>query len=497
MSKTKHSFTNQSYQKNFNTCRLEILVSKVYDCNYLMFQNPLDNSGSSKWIYAFITDYKYINENCCEITFEVDVIQTWFFRMELGVQFVEREHVMSDNIGENLQPESFNLGEYTFSENLSSLNEMNNNDTIAAFTLVGSGGGDLPAVGLYDNILCGAYYYLSKHSDGDRITQFVRMINNFKAHPDSVINMWCVPSFLTANLTRGERANFTNIIEDGQISANLTKTPSKITTNATFEGYKPHNHKLYSYPYNFLHVNNGNGESMSLPYEQFEGLQPQLLFQGTFNFPVKVICRPQNYKHRSTDNTQTLSIQNFPAVTWSSGAYDYWVGTQGSPGMSNAFLKAGTTAVLGAVSGGALGIGALAGASVGATASLASSISSLVSEGTQASYQADICNGSGNFGNVGISHKNNKFYWGRCHIRKHMAQAIDHFFDCFGYAVNKHKVPNINGRKQWNFVKTNECAIKGDIPTPDLKTINNCFDNGITFWKNGDNLGNYNLDNTL
>ena len=88
----------------------------------------------------------------------------------------------------------------------------------------------------------------------------------------------------------------------------------------------------------------------------------------------------------------------------------------------------------------------------------------------------------------------------RCYdvdINQQDAKIIDDFFDKYGYQVNKLKVPNISGRKQWNYVKTRECEIVGNIPASTKSSIINIFNNGITFWKHGDNIGNYSLDNTL
>lgn len=41
-------------------------------------------------------------------------MQTWFFDVTLEQCFVEREHVMNDTIGANLQPEPVDLGDYVY-----------------------------------------------------------------------------------------------------------------------------------------------------------------------------------------------------------------------------------------------------------------------------------------------------------------------------------------------------------------------------------------------
>ena len=67
----------------------------------------------------------------------------------------------------------------------------------------------------------------------------------------------------------------------------------------------------------------------------------------------------------------------------------------------------------------------------------------------------------------------------------------------FGYKVNVLKTPQFTSRRYWNFIKTIDCNVDGDIPQEDLNVIRNCFNTGITFWHDPSNMYNYNLDNTI
>ena len=112
--KVKHNLTNYTYQRvNKGSMRVGLSADKCYECNYLMFQNT---SYGSKWFYAFITSVEYVNNEVCEIRFEIDVIQTWFYSCTLKQCFVEREHSETDNVGDNIQPEPVNVGEYVVSD---------------------------------------------------------------------------------------------------------------------------------------------------------------------------------------------------------------------------------------------------------------------------------------------------------------------------------------------------------------------------------------------
>ena len=83
------------------------------------------------------------------------------------------------------------------------------------------------------------------------------------------------------------------------------------------------------------------------------------------------------------------------------------------------------------------------------------------------------------------------------YIRPEYVTIIDDFFSMFGYATKRVKVPNRNVRPHWCYTKTIGCHINGSIPQDDVKRICAIYDNGITFWKNGEEVGNYNLDNSI
>lgn len=105
---TTKVFTAQTYQRvRKGVLRLAVLADEIYDYNYMMFQNT---SYGSKWFYAFITKVEYINNSVSEITYELDVMQTWFFDMVRLPSYVERETTIADVIGGNIAPEPVDIG---------------------------------------------------------------------------------------------------------------------------------------------------------------------------------------------------------------------------------------------------------------------------------------------------------------------------------------------------------------------------------------------------
>jgi hypothetical protein len=67
----------------------------------------------------------------------------------------------------------------------------------------------------------------------------------------------------------------------------------------------------------------------------------------------------------------------------------------------------------------------------------------------------------------------------------------------FGYKVNRVKVPNKAHRSRFWYTKTIDVNIDGNIPNNDLQVIKNCYNNGITFWRNVAEIQNYSLSNDI
>lgn len=109
------TFTRQQYtRQEKGKLKVAVCSDDVINCNYIMFKNDgllnTTHRYKNKWFYAF-ANVEYLNENACIINFEIDDVQTWMFDYEFEECFVEREHAITDNVGDNLQPEPIDTGE--------------------------------------------------------------------------------------------------------------------------------------------------------------------------------------------------------------------------------------------------------------------------------------------------------------------------------------------------------------------------------------------------
>jgi hypothetical protein len=116
---------------------------------------------------------------------------------------------------------------------------------------------------------------------------------------------------------------------------------------------------------------------------------------------------------------------------------------------------------------------------------------------SQANLEADQVSGNAAAGDIVWSKYRSPFTFMPMSIKPEVAYCIDEFFSQFGYKCNRVKVPNITGRRNWNYVKTVGCYIEAHIPQDDLAEIKSMFDKGITLWHNPATFADYSQTNDI
>lgn len=471
-----YTFSNYTYIKKDSTIKVNESIDNLINCNYLFYRN---NGFTDKIYYCFITDMEYINENCTLIRFETDVFQTWYFQINYKQCFVDREHVNDDTVGLHTVPENLETGEYI-------VNEKNYYDGLDSFKYViqctewsGSSENKPLSTNFGGIIMAGGAYVC------DTMQQVVNILQTFanRGKDDAVYNVYMIPSkFIVTSSSSLQYPGQTSPIYD-----NIT-----INKNTNLNGYTPKNNKLLTYPYNYLLVSNNSGSSNILHYERFNGncnfqIKGVPIVGGSF----KII--PTNYDNTNNSEEEGLISGKFPTLNWSDDEYTNWL-TQNSVNIGLGIASSGLTVIGGAgmiLSGG----GAVAGA--GAIVSGGMSIANQLSAVYQHSLQPNSAKGNVNGGDINVCDKKNGFFFYKMCIKQEYAKIIDNYFTMFGYKVNSLKLPNINGRNNFNYVKTIDCNFDGDIPQIDLQLIRSMFNNGVTLWHNVNNMYNYDVDNSI
>lgn len=460
-----------------DTIRVQAKYANIYTCNYMIITNT---SYENRHYYCFVTSIEYVNEETCEIKYEVDVMQTWHFSYTQLNTFIEREHSVTDNIGDNILPEMIDTGELVYNDSFLNIGELHFLCVIVATLDV-----DTKVKGdIYDGIFGACKLRAFNRDDVDGINEY---LNTFAQKTDNVISMYMCPTVAIQPPS--------GTIPSGGMDVQRFTTPysveyqhKSITANDTLDGYKPKNKKLYTYPYNMLSVVSPRSE-LQLRYEYFKNLAPSFRVRCTVTQPVQAMVRPTNYKGTSEYYNETLTLSNFPLCSWGVDSYQAWIAQTAQPEIISSLYSAGASLLSAGLTGGLTAISGLQ--------STLSDVTSLISSSYRASIASDSMKGTFDNGSVTSASGKNQFYIARKSCNAQYAKMIDDFFTKYGYAKNGIGVPNRHSRPHWNYVKTVGYQAKGQVPTIYMDKICQIYDNGITFWKNGDEVGDYTLDNTV
>lgn len=469
-----YTFSEQTYQRvHSNKIRVAMNAEPLYNCNYLAFQNA---SFGTKWFYAFVLSVEYINNVTSEITYQIDVLQTWHFDYVLKQCFVEREHTVTDEIGDNLIPENLETGEYVIDHYSEPAVLAPDQFKIALFCTVNR---QYEKIGAYWNDympsgLCPVYF---DNTYPAGINAMITWLNGIppEMDPNKVVICACLlPSFMTASEYYG-----------------AAWSDAPVTNLYRSDGAAVHNKKCLTYPYNFLYVTNYQGKGVPYRYEFFANKTActfEMLGRTTPD-PV-IIAVPNGYKMQlpqlSSDNRnydEMIELSGFPQVPWNVDSFKAWLAQSASSIALNS---------LAVVAGGLSGNVSVAAS--GATGLVQNAVSGAIAA-IQPPQSRGSSAGSGKFstGKLTLGFMNK-------HITPEFLTVIDDYFSMFGYACKQVKIPNRNARPEWTYTKTIGCkidpAVNTGLPGDDMEIIESLYNAGIRWWNNPAHVGNYTYDNS-
>lgn len=504
------TFNNNTYQRiNNNTIRVQANADTLRDCNYLSIKNA---SHAQKTYYGFITGLEYVNENTCEIRYEIDVIQSYLFDGSVTLKecFVEREHSLTDNPGDNLQPENIDPGEYVMlADGTGEISNANYDIVVGIpynWTVFENQFSPYKDAGFYTGIFSGYKFYVFNSGNAEDIEGLRTFIENVGDNPQLVtgpagdpdINpvniMSSIVMFAAPTVFRPAGDSTSGVYvptpTDTRVPATaLSRTKTMINN---IGGYIPKNKKLLTYPYSFLYVTNPQGQSAVFSYEFFNYRTPTFNIICAYAPGVQVVLYPTNYKGVADCLPEKFSLGAYPLIPFNIDTYNTWLAQHESSDIWKSIVNGVKT-----VGGVALGAAALSTGNVAAAGSagalIGQGLNGMVAQATeQAQRRVDASHSSGSAANdTMIANGLFDFQFYNKHITAEYAEKIDLYFSKFGYACNKVKVPNISARPVYNYVKTNNCLVTGDANADVLKRIQGIFDAGVTFWKNAAYFGLY------
>lgn len=502
---------NYSFLRPTGTIMAGFTYAQCLQANYIAFQNP---DYSNKWFFAWIDDVIYKGDKNTEITFTVDAWSTWFDKWNKKVCFINRQHVNDDTIGLHTIPENLDVGEVVQENNIEDLAYGNEygywiavasnwkikDGSTGAELLDGDKGTQYAGITVYDNTVFGTqlffFHITSLSSFADLVLLLLR--TNADGHIEDVENIFIVPD-VAIDQSKLQLHSAKVISDENTFSfytMSYDMSPEKFNTEidkiTSFSDYTPKNNKCFVYPYNYLFVSNNQGSNNIYKYEDFN--TEKCIFENQFSIAIGGSGRivPKNYKGMLTNDDEALTLGKYPTCAWSSDAFTNWL-TQNSVNMA---VSLGLTA--GAIASTIATGGATAPILAGAVMTTASTIGNTIGQFRQASLLPNISGGQAN-GDVIWACNRNVYSFRQMRVKTEYLKIIDDYFTRFGYAIRKLELPNITGRRYWNYIEigsTEEIGY-GEVPAKYMDTINNACRSGVTIWHNHANVGNYALDNII
>ena len=476
--------------------------------NYCMYRNT---NYSNKWFYAFVSDMRYESNNSISADLTTDVFQTWLFDIVYHRSFIERGIIPknADLIGAYNLQEDFELGDYITNDTYWI------GDLSDTMLVVGSTADyvdiNVSSNGIYQNVPSGCGYYmfnLTNTGINEARNWIQTLTNNTKE--SAVISMFVAPKIFSTQTTITDGTKITNSYTPSQDDYSI------YTETTTLDTYTPHNNKLYQYPYYFISVTNGAGGQSIIKSELWNSNKG--ITSTTHKFRVigaltpgcSIIGVPLDYAgHVGEAWDESIPLGKYPSCNWSTDQYVNW---QTQNGLNNSWQE--FTGIAQSVTGAGQLASAIGGAVAGGGAWSEAS-GDIVKGGsnyfgglyqiTDAIYQRHLASlipaqfkGNTNVGDVWNSAEQITFKFDFKSIKRDSARRIDQYFDMYGYKICL--LADIHGymttRSNWNFIKTIDVNLTGNIPQNDLQRIKNLFNNGFTIWHDPTHFLDYTQTNS-
>lgn len=524
------TFQAQSYSRpTRNSVKVQVNPDSMLDVTYMRFNNAgYDTTNHSyintvnrtpKWFYAFVLATEYINETTTLVVYEVDVMQTWFISNgTLLPCYVERQHTNNDTFGLNLEAEPIGSDAYDFTE----ITVDNVADDFSYYDVVINSTAEPDENNMViDGIVVGTYHDYLPLPANPAQTGFGQLKNKMYdclgdwdkgEQKADIVDLYMFPQYFTQGAAGVYHTRTYNVKHDGKLS-----------------NYTPKNNKLFAYPYSALYVTTNDGDNATYKWEYFEGDIIHSPSGADFNVNATMTgggyieMHPHSYNGVEENYDSKIVMNNFPKCSWGYDAYSAWVANGGQSKAQftlDKIQQKGAWAIVQETLGGVSQLAGIGNSAyenstkknpssygkygLGAVTTTASTMidvettminfeearSKVQFEFKDARYEPNIIVGQ-QVANIAVGYKYLGFRFFKLHVRDDEAKRIDDFFSVYGYAVNRVVQPNLTGRQYWNFIKTRDCQIGGNMPASSKSAIAKIFDGGIFFWRNGDQIGNF------
>jgi len=534
---------NYTYQRKDEVIRVNAHADMLWNVNYVMFKN---DTMHNKWFYAFVNKVEYVNDSTTWLHIETDVHQTWLFDYTLKNCFVEREHCNykdSVSVVENLdtgneyvcreQEHLFNGSEcyiMVMKDSVSNIMQGKEFDKQVPLPIAGT-----PTV-VFQYLLTPEQLnvfnlYLSNVTSAEDRAGWEHINDapptapiappdgdfwkNVKYQADMIAHniawqLWATNkalyefnhSYISERNAKISNSiikifrcpftpNITTIIDQFgmplmmEMGDLVTEEIQSSITNNTFP--EP---KLNYFPFTYYNISTHKGTAQLIKPEYVNS--GGLVIKRTVGITngAKMRYEPMNYQ--GGINAKDLSIvdESNTSLSVLNDAYgSYMMGNRNQDTVSAISGMVGGIATVG------FGLATSpVGGAIMASAGLAQVGASVAGK---LAKQQDIKNVpptvTGSNGNASFENADNEngVWVEKWTINDQHANILTGYFHKYGYQVNRFKIPDINSNTLFNYIKTGEVNIIGNLPNADMIKLKSIFNAGCTFWHDPAKVGDY------
>lgn len=490
-------------------------IETLWDCNYLMYQNE---TMGNKWFYAFIDSLEMKAAATTYVYFHIDEIQTWMFEAFPEQAFIERRHFdktdtvysAEENIGtgwgyETVREELVDYSSYEEMATLviSSVSLTHDPGTYDDPTIVGAGGS------VIHGLPSGCDYYVMGAGYAG-INECMDYIKDYPWVSRGIISCTIIPEEIVNSLQVFSVSMLNGGPTIGKVGANYGKvSPSSVFSKNILKLFPAVDEpKLLMYPFAYVELSCYTGQTIII--------KPQLTSNGLLNISRVSALQPQpqikyfptNYGVLGDYYDNAITVADFPVCPVQDVSYLTTLNktaelaqissSQLQFNTQNSVFSSGVNGLTGVIN--AVASGNISG---GISSAFNSGMSAWSAYGNQEFGKQKIeldlkyadTQVPGIIGNVGGTGFNYVTGQAGLHVRWKMIDKphrdiIQDYFRLRGYACKRVETVNPNLMTRFDYVKTQDCHVKGSIPNSSAKVIESVYDTGITFWHD-DNIGNY------
>lgn len=471
----------------------------LLSANYLMFQNT---NFSNKWFYAFITNIEYVNNSMSHVYYQIDDIQTWMFDVTLSQCFVEREHTQTDGMFEHLVDEGISVSEYTSGTLYDKTYDRYVACLFCSSTIDSEDEPVTTDIGIKAGQLNGLTIVQEDIQNSDGTWQDISYTENPETgelEPNNSLTR--LNDFIKKMVAKEQKDSIVCMItypEAFAPSQDISHNPTtdslqfnNFSSGEALDTYVPKNKKMYNSPYCTFEFGVNDGQKVTLQPEYLLTSDNGISIYSNCSPSPSLLCVPLWYEGENYCYKKALSIGDFPQAPMSIDGYSAWVASGGLSKQIVGTVAGVSGGILNTVGSGIAGnpIGVVGGV-VSAGASIADAI---INIGVAKSLPSEV---KGNLNSTPLS-ANRKIglYVRKMTINKDVAKSIDDYFTMFGYKVNKLKQPSRRNRPHYTYLKTKGLHVNGGAPADAIQRIETIYDNGIRFWVNPAEVGDFTVNN--